>query len=75
MRGSDLPHPDLGVRMPGEETIRSRDLVPVHLVVGGLDINEHVFTLSCRVETRKHLTLIDLVTAPGDFLATVPTLP
>jgi hypothetical protein len=61
--------------MPGEETIGSRDLIPVNFVVGGLDIDKRVLPLIRGVEARKHLALVNLVAAPGDFFSTVSTLP
>jgi hypothetical protein len=75
MGGADLSHPNLRVRMPGEETIRGRDLIPVDLVVGGLDIDERILPFILGLEARKHFAFINLVAAPGDLLSTVSTLP
>jgi hypothetical protein len=61
--------------MPGEETIRSRYLVPVYLVIGGLDIDERILPFIGGIEARKYLALVNLITAPGDLLSIVSTLP
>jgi hypothetical protein len=61
--------------MPGEETIRGRYLVPVHLVIGGLDIDEDILSFIRGIEAREHLAFVNLVAATRDLLSTVSTLP
>jgi hypothetical protein len=61
--------------MPGEEPIRGRYLVPVDLVIGGLDVDERIPPFIRGTEEWKHLALVNLVAAPGDLLSTVSTLP
>jgi hypothetical protein len=61
--------------MPGEETIRGRDLIPIDLVIAGLDVDERVLPFIPGTEEREHLALVDLVAATGDLFSTVATLP
>src|SRR3954471_4444515 len=65
----------MSVGMPGEEPIRGRNLVSVDLVIGGLDIDQRIFSFVRGIEAWKHLALIDLVAPPGDLLSTVSTQP
>jgi hypothetical protein len=61
--------------MPGEKTIRGRDLISVDLVIGGFDVDERIFSLVRGIEVWKHVSLIDLVATPGDLLETISKLP
>jgi hypothetical protein len=54
--GTDLSHPNLCVRVPGEEPIRGRDLVPVDLVIGGLDVDERILSFICGTQERENGT-------------------
>jgi hypothetical protein len=60
--------------MAGEKPIRGHDLVLIDLIVGGFDVDERKLSLVRGSEARKHLALVDLISAPGNLLATVSTL-
>jgi hypothetical protein len=73
--GAHLLHPNLGVRVPGEEPIRGSHLVPVYLVICGLDVDEGVLPFILGAEVWPHLALVELVAAPGHLLQAVAALP
>ena len=57
--------------MAGEEAIRGRDFVPVHLVVPGFNVDEGELPFVFRAEARQDFAAVDLITSPGDLVSAV----
>jgi hypothetical protein len=64
---ADPPEPHLRIGAPGEQAIRGGDLVSVHLVSAGLYIDDDELALVVRPEARDDISLVDLVSTPGEL--------
>lgn len=57
--------------MTGKETVRSRNLIPVRLIVPGFDVDQDELAFILWAEMRQNLALVDLVASPCDLFPTV----